>query len=131
MPGTVEVKAVPEMKVTSSEKDGVFTVSIQGVKDEANNTTTDRQINEWKSKVQTISVQGTQYDKIADFSFAAPSKTSTDYELKTEKPVLTAAMSWFSAAALSSDGENTVVISADGYEDKKNHRHEGKNDRTD
>ena len=83
MDGEVAVKAVPEMNVTSSEKDGVFTVSIQDVKDEANNTTTDKQISEWKSKVQTISVQGTKYDKIADFSFTAPSKTSTNYELKT------------------------------------------------
>lgn len=116
MPGTVEVKAVPEMEVTSSEKDGVFTVSIQGVKDEANNTTTDRQIDEWKSKVQTISVQGTQYDKIADFSFAAPSKTSTDYELKTGTY---GGYELVLGGGGFKDGDNTVVISADGYEDKK------------
>ena len=116
MDGTVEVKAVPEMKVTSSEKDGVFTVSIQGIKDEANNTTTDRQIDEWKSKVQTISVQNTQYDKIADFSFAAPSKTSTDYELKTGSY---GGYELVLGGGAFKDGENTVVISADGYEDKK------------
>lgn len=116
MPGTVEVKAVPEMEVTSSEKDGVFTVSIQGVKDEANNTTTDRQIDEWKSKVQTISVQGTQYDKIADFSFAAPSKTSTDYELKTGTY---GGYELVLGGGAFKDGDNTVVISADGYEDKE------------
>lgn len=116
MDGTVEVKAVPEMKVTSSEKDGVFTVSIQGIKDEANDTTTDRQIDEWKSKVQTISVQGTQYDKIADFSFAAPSKTSTDYELKTGTY---GGYELVLGGGAFKDGENTVVISADGYEDKK------------
>lgn len=116
MPGTVEVKAVPEMEVTSSEKDGVFTVSIQGVKDEANNTTTDRQIDEWKSKVQTISVQGTQYDKIADFSFAAPSKTSTDYELKTGTY---GGYELVLGGGGFKDGDNTVVISADGYENKE------------
>lgn len=116
MDGTVEVKAVPEMKVTSSEKDGVFTVSIQGIKDEANNTTTDRQIDERKSKVQTISVQNTQYDKIADFSFAAPSKTSTDYELKTGTY---GGYELVLGGGAFKDGENTVVISADGYEDKK------------
>lgn len=116
MPGTVEVKAVPEMKVTSSEKDGVFTVSIQGVKDEANNTTTNRQIDEWKSKVQTISVQNTQYDKIADFSFAAPSKTSTDYELKTGTYC---GYELVLGGGAFKDGDNTVVISADGYENKK------------
>ena len=116
MDGTVEVKAVPEMKVTSSEKDGVFTVSIQGIKDEANDTTTDRQIDEWKSKVQTISVQGTQYDKIADFSFAAPSKTSTEYELKTGTY---GGYELVLGGGAFKDGENTVVISADGYEDKK------------
>ena len=113
MDGTVEVKAVPEMKVTSSEKDGVFTVSIQGVKDEANNTTTDRQIDEWKSKVQTISVQDTQYDKIADFSFAAPSKTSTDYELKTGTY---GGYELVLGGGGFKDGDNTVVISAEGYE---------------
>lgn len=116
MDGTVEVKAVPEMEVTSSEKDGVFTVSIQGIKDEANNTTTDRQIDEWKSKVQTISVQNTQYDKIADFSFAAPSKTSTDYELKTGTY---GGYELVLGGGAFQDGDNTVTISADGYEDKK------------
>ena len=116
MPGTVEVKAVPEMKVTSSEKDGVFTVSIQGVNDEVNNTTTDRQIDEWKSKVQTISVQDTQYDKIADFSFAAPSKTSTNYEFKIGSYSDTQLVLGGGAFK---DGENTVTISAEGYEDKE------------
>ena len=116
MGGEVAVKAVPEMNVTSSEKDGVFTVSIQGVKDEANNTTTDRQIDEWKSKVQTISVQGTKYDKIADFSFTAPSKTSTNYELKTGAY---GGYELVLGGGAFQDGENTVVISADGYEDKK------------
>lgn len=116
MDGEVAVKAVPEMNVTSSEDNGVFTVSIQGVTDEANNTTTDRQINEWKSKVQTISVQGTQYDKIADFSFAAPSKTSTDYELKTGTY---GGYELVLGGGAFKDGDNTVVISADGYEDKK------------
>ena len=116
MPGTVEVKAVPEMKVTSSEKDGVFTVSIQGVKDEVNNTTTDRQIDEWKSKVQTISVQDTQYDKIADFCFAAPSKTSTNYEFKIGSYSDTQLVLGGGAFK---DGENTVTISAEGYEDKE------------
>ena len=117
MDGTVEVKAVPEMKVTSSEKDGVFTVSIQGIKDEANNTTTDKQIDEWKSKVQTISVQGTQYSKIADNDYSThPSKTSTNYELKTGAY---GGYELVLGGGAFEDGENTVVISADGYEDKK------------
>ena len=116
MGGEVAVKAVPEMNVTSSEKDGVFTVSIQGVKDEANNTTTDRQIDEWKSKVQTISVQGTKYDKIADFSFTAPSKTSTNYELKTGAY---GGYELVLGGGAFKDGENTVTISAEGYADKE------------
>lgn len=117
MDGTVEVKAVPEMKVTSSEKDGVFTVSIQGVKDEANNTTTDRQIGEWKSKVQTISVQGTQYSKIADNDYSThPSKTSTNYEFKIGPYSDTQLVLGGGAFK---DGDNTVTISADGYADKE------------
>ena len=117
MDGTVEVKAVPEMKVTSSEKDGVFTVSIQGIKDEANNTTTDRQIDEWKSKVQTISVQGTQYSKIADNDYNThPSKTSTNYEFKIGSYSDTQLV--LGGGAFQT-GENIVTISADGYEDKK------------
>ena len=117
MPGTVEVKAVPEMEVTSSEKDGVFTVSIQGVKDEANNTTTDRQINEWKSKVQTISVQGTQYSKIADNDYSThPSKTSTNYEFKIGSYSDTQLV--LGGGAFQT-GENIVTISADGYENKE------------
>lgn len=117
MDGTVEVKAVPEMEVTSSEKDGVFTVSIQGIKDEANNTTTDRQIDEWKSKVQTISVQGTQYSKIADNDYNThPSKTSTNYEFKIGSYSDTQLV--LGGGAFQT-GENIVTISADGYEDKK------------
>lgn len=116
MEGEVSVNPVPEMNVTSSEKDGVFTVSIQGVKDEANNTTTDKQISEWKSKVQTISVQGTKYDKIADFSFTAPSKTSTNYELKTGAY---GGYELVLGGGAFQDGENTVTISAEGYADKK------------
>ena len=117
MSGTVEVKAVPEMEVTSSEKDGVFTVSIQGVKDEVNNTTTDKQIGEWKSKVQTISVQGTQYSKIADNDYSThPSKTSTNYEFKIGSYSDTQLVLGGGAFK---DGENTVTISADGYEDKE------------
>ena len=116
MGGEVAVKAVPTMKITSSEDNGVFTVSIQGVKDEANNTTTDKQISEWKSKVQTISVQGTQYDKIADFSFTAPSKTSTNYELKTGAY---GGYELVLGGGAFQDGENTVTISAEGYADKK------------
>lgn len=117
MDGTVEVKAVPEMKVTSSEKDGVFTVSIQGVKDEANNTTTDRQIGEWKSKVQTISVRGTQYSKIADNDYSThPSKTSTNYEFKIGSYSDTQLVLGGGAFQ---DGDNTVVISAEGYADKE------------
>lgn len=116
MEGEVSVNPVPEMKVTSSEKDGVFTVSIQGIKDEANNTTTDRQIDEWKSKVQTISVQGTKYDKIADFSFTAPSKTSTNYELKTGAY---GGYELVLGGGAFQDGNNTVTISAEGYADKE------------
>lgn len=117
MDGTVEVKAVPEMKVTSSEKDGVFTVSIQGIKDEANNTTTDRQIDEWKSKVQTISVQGTQYSKIADNAYNThPSKTSTNYELKTGAY---GGYELVLGGGAFQDGDNTVTISAEGYADKE------------
>lgn len=117
MDGTVEVKAVPEMKVTSSEKDGVFTVSIQGIKDEANNTTTDRQIDEWKSKVQTISVQGTQYSKIADNDYSThPSKTSTNYEFKIGSYSDTQLVLGGGAFK---DGDNTVTISAEGYADKE------------
>ena len=117
MPGTVEVKAVPEMKVTSSEKDGVFTVSIQGVKDEVNNTTTDKQIGEWKSKVQTISVRGTQYSKIADNDYSThPSKTSTNYEFKIGSYSDTQLV--LGGGAFQT-GENIVTISADGYENKE------------
>ena len=117
MPGTVEVKAVPEMEVTSSEKDGVFTVSIQGVTDEANNTTTDRQIGEWKSKVQTISVRGTQYSKIADNDYSThPSKTSTNYEFKIGSYSDTQLVLGGGAFK---DGDNIVTISAEGYADKE------------
>lgn len=117
MDGEIKVKAVPKMEVTSSEKDGVFTVSIQGVKDEVNNTTTDKQIGEWKSKVQTISVRGTQYSKIADNDYSThPSKTSTNYEFKIGSYSDTQLV--LGGGAFQT-GENIVTISAEGYEDKK------------
>ena len=103
MPGTVEVKAVPEMKVTSSEKDGVFTIDFS-----YENTNDFRS---WQLYAKNISVNGETYEDAGISELKADNKffkweNSSPYVLKL-------------GGGAFKDGENTVVISADGYEDKK------------
>lgn len=103
MPGTVEVKAVPEMEVTSSEKDGVFTIDFS-----YENTNDFRS---WQLYAKNISVNGETYEDAGISELKADNKlfkweNSSHYVLKL-------------GGGAFKDGENTVVISADGYEDKK------------
>lgn len=103
MDGTVEVKAVPEMKVTSSEKDGVFTIDFS-----YENTNDFRS---WQLYAKNISVNGETYEDAGISELKADNKffkweNSSHYVLKL-------------GGGAFEDGENTVVISADGYEDKK------------
>ena len=105
MPGTVEVKAVPEMKVTSSEDNGVFTVYF-----EAQDNT--RDVNTWKYAVNAITVNDVTYEEAGWIS--SPKSDDTKYKWdNTSHWILTLGGGAFQ------DGENTVVISADGYADKK------------
>lgn len=104
MPGTVEVKAVPEMKVTSSEKDGVFTIDFS-----YENTNDFRS---WQLYAKNISVNGETYDEVGLLNNTEADnklfkwENSSHYVLKL-------------GGGAFKDGDNTVVISADGYEDKK------------
>ena len=104
MPGTVEVKAVPEMEVTSSEKDGVFTIDFS-----YENTNDFRS---WQLYAKNISVNGETYDEVGLLNDTEADnklfkwENSSHYVLKL-------------GGGAFKDGENTVVISADGYEDKK------------
>lgn len=104
MPGTVEVKAVPEMEVTSSEKDGVFTIDFS-----YENTNDFRS---WQLYAKNISVNGETYDEVGLLNDTEADnklfkwENSSHYVLKL-------------GGGAFKDGENTVTISADGYEDKK------------
>lgn len=103
MDGEVAVKAVPEMKVTSSEKDGVFTIDFS-----YENTNDFRS---WQLYAKNISVNGETYEDAGISELKADNKffkweNSSHYVLKL-------------GGGAFKDGENTVVISADGYEDKK------------
>lgn len=104
MDGTVEVKAVPEMKVTSSEKDGVFTIDFS-----YENT---REFNSWQLYAKNISVNGETYDEVGLLNEPKADnklfkwESSSHYVLKL-------------GGGAFQTGENTVIISADGYEDKK------------
>lgn len=104
MPGTVEVKAVQEMEVTSSEKDGVFTIDFS-----YENTNDFRS---WQLYAKNISVNGETYDEVGLLNDTEADnklfkwENSSHYVLKL-------------GGGAFKDGENTVVISADGYEDKK------------
>lgn len=104
MPGTVEVKAVPEMKVTSSEKDGVFTIDFS-----YENTNDFRS---WQLYAKNISVNGETYDEVGLLNDTEADnklfkwENSSHYVLKL-------------GGGAFKDGENTVTISAEGYEDKE------------
>ena len=103
MDGEVAVKAVPEMKVTSSEKDGVFTIDFS-----YENTNDFRS---WQLYAKNISFNGETYEDAGISELKADNKffkweNSSHYVLKL-------------GGGAFEDGENTVVISADGYEDKK------------
>lgn len=104
MDGTVEVKAVPEMKVTSSEKDGVFTIDFS--------YENAREFHSWQLYAKNISVNGETYDEVGLLNEPKADnklfkwESSSHYVLKL-------------GGGAFKDGANTVVISADGYEDKK------------
>ena len=103
MEGEVSVNPVPEMKVTSSEKDGVFTIDFS-----YENTNDFRS---WQLYAKNISVNGETYEDAGISELKADNKffkweNSSHYVLKL-------------GGGAFKDGENTVVISADGYEDKK------------
>lgn len=104
MPGTVEVKAVPEMEVTSSEKDGVFTIDFS-----YENTNDFRS---WQLYAKNISVNGETYDEVGLLNDTEADnklfkwENSSHYVLKL-------------GGGAFKDGENTVTISAEGYEDKE------------
>lgn len=104
MDGTVEVKAVPEMKVTSSEKAGVFTIDFS-----YENTNDFRS---WQLYAKNISVNGETYDEVGLLNDTEADnklfkwENSSHYVLKL-------------GGGAFKDGDNTVVISADGYENKK------------
>lgn len=104
MDGTVEVKAVPEMKVTSSEKDGVFTIDFS-----YENT---REFHSWQLYAKNISVNGEIYDEVGLLN--EPKADNKLFEWSNYNHyVLKLGGGAFQT------GENTVIISADGYEDKK------------
>ncbi len=105
MGGEVAVKAVPTMKITSAVKDGVCQLDF-----EAQDNT--RDVNTWKYAVNAITVNDVTYEEAGWIS--SPKSDDTKYKWdNTSHWILTLGGGAFQ------DGENTVVISAEGYEDKK------------
>ena len=105
MDGTVEVKAVPTMKITSAVKDGVCQIDF-----EAQDNT--RDVNTWKYAVNAITVNDVTYEEAGWIS--SPKSDDTKYKWdNTSHWILTLGGGAFQ------DGNNTVVISADGYENKE------------
>ena len=103
MDGEVSVNPAPEMNVTSSEKDGVFTIDFS-----YENTNDFRS---WQLYAKNISVNGETYDEVGLLNNTEADnklfkwENSSHYVLKL-------------GGGAFKDGDNTVVISADGYEDK-------------
>lgn len=105
MGGEVAVKAVPEMKITSAVKDGVCQIDF-----EAQDNTGD--VNTWKYAVNAITVNKATYEEAGWIS--SPKSDDTKYKWdNTSHWILTLGGGAFQ------DGNNTVVISADGYENKE------------
>lgn len=105
MGGEVAVKAVPTMKITSAVKDGVCQIDF-----EAQDNTGD--VNTWKYAVNAITVNKATYEEAGWIS--SPKSDDTKYKWdNTSHWILTLGGGAFQ------DGNNTVVISADGYENKE------------
>ena len=105
MGGEVAVKAVPTMKITSAVKDGVCQIDF-----EAQDNTGD--VNTWKYAVNAITVNKATYEEAGLLS--SPKSDDTKYKWdNTSHWILTLGGGAFQ------DGNNTVVISADGYENKE------------
>ena len=102
MEGETSINAVPDMKITSAVKDGVCQIDFEDKK----NT---KAVNTWKSAVEKITVNGTDYTEAGWTS--SPKSDDTKYEWNNSSHwTLTLGGKEFK------DGENTVSISADGYE---------------
>ena len=105
MKGEVSVNSVPTMKITSAVKGGVCQIDF-----EAQNNTGD--VNTWKSAVNAITVNDVTYEEAGWIS--SPKSDDTKYKWdNTSHWILTLGGKAFK------DGDNTVVISADGYENKE------------
>ncbi len=100
MDGEIETKAVPEMEVTSSEDDGVFTIDFS-----YENT---REFNSWQLYAKNISVNGETYDEVGLLNEPKADNKLFKWE-NSSHYVLTLGGGAFE------DGDNTVTISADGY----------------
>lgn len=111
--GEVVQNPVPKMDIQQSVADGVYTIKFFGASNANPDLSTDSQIGTWKTAINKITVNRKEYTPYS-FFFGNPSADSSEYNWGyssgTEKVLILGGSAF-------KDGENTVVISADGYED--------------
>lgn len=111
--GEVVQNPVPKMDIQQSVADGVYTIKFFGASNANPDLSTDSQIGTWKTAINKITVNRKEYTPYSSF-FGNPSADSSEYNWGyssgTEKVLILGGSAF-------KDGENTVVISADGYED--------------
>lgn len=111
--GEVVQNPVPKMDIQQSVADGVYTIKFFGASNANPDLSTDSQIGTWKTAINKITVNRKEYTPYSSF-FGNPSADSSEYNWGyssgTEKVLILGGSAF-------KDSENTVVISADGYED--------------
>ena len=111
--GKVVQNPVPKMDIQQSVADGIYTIKFFGASNANPDLSTDSQIGTWKTAINKITVNRKEYTPYSAF-FGNPSADSSEYNwgygAGTEKVLILGGSAF-------KDGKNTVVISADGYED--------------
>lgn len=100
--GTVELKPVPNTKPTTSLSDGIYMLDFSG--EDATKT--------WKSKVTSITVNGTEYSEVGFIE--SLNANSTKYRWNDPKGQGDVVLNLGGNAF--KNGENEIVIKATGYE---------------
>lgn len=112
MAGTVVKNPVPDMTTTIANDNGVYTVNFNSKKNAAGeDITTGTQISDWASKVTKVIVNRTEYPRTD--SSLQPNKDSANYKINVGSY---AGRDFVLGGSAFKDSDNTIVISATGYE---------------
>ena len=112
MAGTVVKNPVPDMTTTIANDNGVYTVNFNSKKNAAGeDITTGTQVSDWASKVTKVIVNRTEYPRTD--SSLQPNKDSANYKINVGSY---GGRDFVLGGSAFKDSDNTIVISATGYE---------------